>query len=325
MLDPNRKIGGSVIPKLLGMSKWGTPLDVYNELRGEGPPPTEATEDQSRGKFLEPALLDWARNKTQIPFVKPDKTVIYPDWPWATYSPDGITSGPTGADTLLEIKAPRVDDVFEWGHPGTDEVPPEYLVQCMWGLMVTGREKCIVAALLGGELRLFEVLRAPKFEAQLLERAKAFVRDHVESGVPPEPTYGDDANILRRYPNDTQPPKAFSQLSKGQQRIVTEYVTAYRAESAALKVLETYEPALKDVVGDAAGILCDDPSLPLEAVFRRIDWKRNKPSLGVGGYTAIAKELLARLPPEEVAAITEKYMPKEGPRVLRPYFAKEKP
>jgi hypothetical protein len=114
-------------------------------------------------------------------------------------------------------------------------------------------------------------------------------------------------------------------LTRGQQRIVTEYIAAYRTESHALKVLETYEPALKDIIADSAGVLCDDSTLPIEVLFRRIDWKRNKPSLGTGGYVAIAKELMARLPPEELADLIAKHTPKEGPRVLKPYFAKEKP
>lgn len=321
MLDPDRKIGGSTIPKVLGLSKWGTPLDAYLELRKEKLEPTETTEDQDRGNFLEPALREWAQKKTGMKFVKPDKTITYADWPWATYSPDGLAPGD---DVVLEIKAPGIHTIGEWGAPGTDEVPADYLAQVMWGMMVTGRGKSIIAALIGGELRLYEVLRHAKLESEMLARAKVFVEQHVIPGVPPEPTFGDKSNMLDRWPRnrDAETYKKLSELSVADADVILSYIAAYKNEEQALRILETYEPAVQNIIADTCGIENDRTDLAVP--FKRIDWKRNKPSIGVGEAYKMLNELKARMAPAEVAALVAKYLPEEGSRVMKPYFPNPK-
>lgn len=333
MLDPDRKIGGSTIPKILGRSKWGTPLDAYLELRKEKEQPTETSEDQDRGNFLEPALREWAQKKTGVMYVKPEKTIAYSDWPWATYSPDGLSIGPVGGtiapnpNTLLEIKSPRFADLFEWGEPGTDEVPVDYLLQVSWGLMVTGRTKGIVAALIGGELRLYNIERNPALEKAMLTQAKLFVEQHVIPGVPPAPTFGDDEVILKRWPRNEKPARPFSGLSAAEKDLVRTYLEANIGRRAFEKQEETFKPAIQDLIGDTAGIVRDVAltDLPRDfPAFEHIDWKRVKPSIGVGEAFAMNKELLAKLPPAEAAELVAKYMPKEGPRKLQPYFTNPK-
>lgn len=353
MLDPERKIGGSVIPKILGRSKWGTPLDAYLELRKEKPETADTTEDQDRGKFLEPALRAWAEKKTGLRFFAPKQT-MQADWTWATYSPDGLpiakdfmpektaaeileTAGVIALEPgapLLEIKSPRFADGFEWGEPGTDEVPEPYLLQVSWGMMVTGRPSAIIAALIGGELRIYNIARNPDLEAKMLAQAKRFVDQHVIPGAPPPPGFGDDAAILARYPRNEKPAKKFSELTVAERDLFASYLVAYKNADSAERVLEAFEPAVKDLIADTAGVERDVSISDFAALFPpghvnvptfdRVDWKRNKPSIGVGEAYKIMNELLERLTPEEAAAIQAKHMPKEGPRVLKPYFTNPK-
>lgn len=333
MLDPARKIGGSVIPQILGKSKWGSPLDAYLELRKEKENTTETTEDQDRGNFLEPALRAWAEKKTGIVFEKPAKTAVFEEWPFATYSADGLSvglvsgKGQPNPNTLLEIKSPRFADLFEWGEPGTDEVPEPYLLQVAWGLMVTGRQRGIVAALIGGELRLYNIERNLDLERKMLDAAKRFVDQHVIPGVPPAPTFGDDAAILKRHPKNEKPAKKFSTLTAAEKDLLGSYLAAYQSNDHFEKLVLKYEPAIKDLIADADGIVRDVmlPDMPESFPrFDHVDWKRSKPSIGTGEAYKIMKELMEKLSPQEAAEMVAKHMPKEGPRVLKPYFTNPK-
>lgn len=303
MADPKRRIGGSMIAKILKLSKWGSPLDAYLELTKATPDgrdwvdagaPT-ATEDQRRGLFLEPAIREWTNARMpSYDFRKPVPGVlVHPEWEWATVSPDGLTGThpavTTRPDALLEIKAPRRDDLYLWGEEGSDEVPTDALVQTHWGLMVTNAREGVVAALLGGDLRIFRVKRDPELEAKMLAKAKEFVERHVLPGIPPEPTFGDDDNVRRMFPRHEKPALLWANLTPTQQEVVTEYLSAYAEAKRAEKAVEGWEPQIKMLIADTEGIIVPGG---------RIDWKVNR--TGPTRWKALAEELLASMPEEEV-------------------------
>lgn len=308
MADPKRRIGGSMIAKILKLSKWGTPLDAYLELTD--PPPATLTQkgvamftgaqpnpEQQRGIFLEPAIREWTNARVAdegLKFDKPNPGVlVHPEWEWATVSPDGLHGFHSAYDTkpqaLLEIKAPRRDDLYLWGEEGSDEVPTDALVQTHWGLMVTNAREGVVAALLGGDLRIFRVKRDPELEAKMLAKAKEFVERYVLPGVPPEPTFGDDDNVRRMFPRHEKPALLWADLTPTQQEVVTEYLSAYAEAKRAEKAVEGWEPQIKMLIGDTEGIIVPGG---------RIDWRANR--TGPTRWKALAEELLASMPEEEV-------------------------
>lgn len=313
-----RRIGGSMIAKILKQSKWGSPLDAYLELTDPSSRPQKEGEDIDRGRFLEPAIRAWTNKKLEPEGIvfEPAPVMAYPHWEWATVSPDGLSYF-TGRDALsrspqlLEIKAPRRADLALWGEEGSDEVPVDALLQTHWGLMVTNAEEGVVAALLGGELRIFRVKRDPELEAKMLDRAKEFVELYVLPNIPPEPTFGDDKNVLFLHPRDTKPPLAWDQLTTTQREAVGEYLGAYADEAAALKRLEGWEPAVKMLIAEHSGIVLPDG--------RRIDWKTRE---GTTKWKGVAEEMMVGLPEEEVAAIIARHKG-EPSRSLRPYEAKK--
>ena len=294
-----RRIGGSTIAKILKKSKWGTPLDAYLELTGERSPDETTSEDKDRGNFLEPALREWASKKTDTLFFKPPMQTLS-DWEWATVSPDGLSN--KFSNTLLEIKAPRRDDLFLWGEEGTDEVPVDALLQTHWGMMVTKADRGIVAALLGGELRIYRIARDLDLEARMLARAKEFVEYHVIPRVPPAAEYGDDKNVLFMHPRNTLPVRPWESLTPMERRTVAEYVAAWQLENASAKRLESFEPTIKEIIGDHAGITGPtDPAEFMETKLTRIDWKND--ASGGTKWKSLAEELLAGMPDEEVSRL----------------------
>ncbi len=310
-----RKLGGSLVPKMLGVSKWGTPHDVYLELRGERPE-YEGTEDTDRGTFLEPGLRDWAGKKLGMKFEKPG-VMVAKDWEWATYSADGIA----GSDALLEIKAPRY--VEGWGEEGTDQVPEEYAVQGAWGLYVAGRSVCHFAALLNGSLKLFRLERSLELEEVLKEQARRFVEQHVLPGVPPPLEFGDNEYLKRRFPRETRPVRNYEDLNAEERAVVAFYLEAYRSFDHVEDTLGKYEARVKTIIGEHAGI---DFSGAADLGVKRIDWKASKPRVTVD-WEAVATEVsqLARLHgapdllPEARLRHTQVGV---STRPLRPYFSK---
>ncbi len=324
MLTPeqkkHRRIGGSSIAAILKKSKWKTPLDIYLDLTEERPDTGPTTEDQDRGNFLEPAIREWASKKLDTVF-RPSPQCVLKEWDWATVRPDGIS---VDRRDLLEIKAPRRDDIFQWGEEGTDEVPNDALLQTHWGMMVTNANGGVVAALLGGELRIYRVKRDRDLEDKILSAAKSFVDTYVLPRVPPPPEYGDDQNVLYLHPRNTAPARRWDSLSEQERFVITAYISAYREEKDATKRLEGWEPTIKNIIGDASGI--DAPLSPDEwktlGGVKRIDWKSN--ATAPTRWKGVAEKLLSKLPKEEVEALVAEFTPKEGTRVLRPWFAKEK-
>lgn len=309
-----RRIGGSTIAKILKKSKWGTPLDAYLELTGERT--EERTgEDIDRGNFLEPALRQWANKKTGLRFLEREQFEL-PEWDWATVRPDGLTQEITGspfrANAMLEIKAPRRDDALQWGEEGSDEVPTDALLQTHWGLMVTNAKEGVVAALLGGELRIYRVKRDLDLEAKMLARAKEFVEQFVIPRVPPPAQFGDDRNILYLHPRNTKPHREWATLTPTEQQVVTEYVQTWEARKQLDDMEDQWKPTIKEMIADCDG---------LTLLNGRIDFKKN--ATAAPKWKQIAEQLMAGLPDEEVEALKQKYAA-ETPRVLTPRITKVK-
>ncbi len=314
-----RRIGGSTIAKILKKSRWGTPLDAYLELTGERPSEDKTGEDIDRGNFLEPAIRDWASKKTNENFL-PSPQHTLKEWDWATVRPDGIGSQ---SRNLLEIKAPRRDDIFQWGEEGSDEVPNDALLQTHWGMMVTDAHAGVVAALLGGELRIYRVKRDKDLEAKILAAAKSFVDAYVLPRVPPPPEWGDDANVLYLHPKNIAPHRRWDSLSEQEKYVVGTYLAAYQFEKEATKALEGWEPVVKNIIGDASGI--DAPLDPAEwqkiGGMKRIDFKNN--ATAPTRWKELAESLMAQMPAAEQEELRKNFAGTPA-RVFRPYFTAAK-
>lgn len=312
-----RRVGGSSVAPILGRSQWKTPLDIYNELRGEERVELPATEDQDRGNFLEPGMIAWASKKIGIEFFKPTAPAVaqHPTDEWATYSADGIPAH-RGAE-ILEVKCPRTGD--GWGDEMTAEVPEAYLLQGAWGLYVLDAKICYFAALIHGTVKIFKYERDLELEGQIVERVHHFIEHHVKAENPPPATYGDDANVLKMFPRNTQPHMSAFGLSDQGKVIVDSYLRAYDLCSKSDDALKMWEPPLKELIGENSGI--EFGAKVDEFGCKRIDWKKNKSA--APRYKQAFDEL-SKIDPRAAEEILKKHTPEDGPRVLRPYMKEGK-
>jgi putative phage-type endonuclease len=194
-------IGGSEIGILAGLSRWGSPIDIYERklgLRQEEP-----SFHLERGNYLEPALIRWWEARTGKKTSSPG-TVRHPTLARILATPDAaIINADLVPVGVLEIKSPGPRTWSEWGEPGTDSIPPAYLCQATWEMACLGVQSADVAALIDGDLKIYPVAYDADFFGELAEIAHKFWRDCIEKRTPPEPDGSESyaESLVRRFPS----------------------------------------------------------------------------------------------------------------------------
>jgi putative phage-type endonuclease len=332
------RLGGGWVAAAVGLSEYASPLDAYLRITGEVED-ERSGEAIDRGVFLEPALREWHAKKVGGTIV-PSSTRRHPEVPWASYTPDGIVlvREPRRPETYLaEYKAPGDMAIAKYGEAGTDQVPRDVDVQVRWGLFVTDLPKADVAALIGGELRLFHIQREPDIEKAIFDRARFFMEEYVGRKKPPPATFSerDTEWVKKRWPrSDPGKHLLWTMLTAEQRALVDRYINSYLALDELEKRCQELENAVKqDVFGDASDItaLDGDESAP----FRRIDWKNNatagpawkKVAEGLRGglvgalrQVGISEEKSAACVIGLWDALVKEHTPETPPRVFKPYF-----
>ena len=121
--DRNAGIGASEMAKALGVSQFGTQLDLYLLKRGEAEPDAENL-SMSVGKALEPIVLAEFERTSGLTVIDRQRRLPHPrlDFVWATI--DGATLEP-GAVVEAKTSGSRQG----WGEPGSSDIPADYLIQ----------------------------------------------------------------------------------------------------------------------------------------------------------------------------------------------------
>jgi putative phage-type endonuclease len=204
-------LGGSDCAVALGLSPWKTRFQLYLEKRGEAPP-VAINEAMRWGTILEPIVLAEYERRTGRSILAPTTILRHPTHAFMVANFDGFVEED---GRIVEAKTARVAE--GWGEPGTDEIPPHYLLQTMHYLAVAERELADVVVLIGGQdFRIYEVARDEELIAMIVDGEARFW-EHVERAEPPEPMTLEEAS--QRYP-----------ISRGGQVVATpEIMDACRA------------------------------------------------------------------------------------------------
>jgi predicted phage-related endonuclease len=141
-----------------------------------------------------------------------------------------VVDGVITAQSVLECKTSSAFSKNDWGEPGTDQVPPLYLVQCAWYLAITECERADLAVLIGNsDFRVYTIERDLELEGLLLSHAQHFWDEHVIGKKPPEPINIQDAAILF--------PKEVKDLSIQASDAILQSIQDYKQVSAKSQVL----------------------------------------------------------------------------------------
>lgn len=168
-MTEQRTVGGTLVPRILGLSKWGGPLSAYYELTQGVTPESEPA--MRRGNVLEASVLRMLERRLDIVCMR--WGCVRPDgMPYAHATLDALAAGGPlghlvdGDRTIVDAKTLAAEQMgSEWGADGTDRLLREYQIQILWYHGV-----CRAAGLRVAEDALVPVLIAPESELALLAR-----------------------------------------------------------------------------------------------------------------------------------------------------------
>lgn len=206
--DRQKFIGGSDIAAVLGISPWRTPFALWKDKstpRVEG----ERKRVFRRGQRWEAVVAEMLVESLQeqghsVEIISANKRYRDPIIPFFAAEID-FELRLDGAEeiTNCELKTVHPFKASEWGEQFSDTVPIHYAAQAMWGLGITGRNNCIVAALFGAdELKPYPIARDDETIAAMRARAQAFWTQHVITGIPPEMTTIADVDMAFKKDGD---------------------------------------------------------------------------------------------------------------------------
>lgn len=139
------------------------------------------------GRVLEPVIKQEYAEATGRTVLQPADMLRHAQHGFMVANLDGFTED----RRIVEIKTARTDR--DWGEPGSDQVPQEYLLQVQHYMIVTGFQVADVAVLIGGsDFRLYEVPADRELQDMMIAAEADFWR-RVQAGDPPEPASLKDA------------------------------------------------------------------------------------------------------------------------------------
>lgn len=183
-------IGGSEIAAVVGLSPWTSRFALWHRKRGLLEE-QQADQAMSWGTRLEPIICEAFTEAHPEFWVQEAGTYRHAERTWQLANVDrmlyptenvGVDTDPLG---LLEVKTASAFDAFEWGKPGTDEIPPYYRCQVLWYLDVLGLPSAHLAVLIGGSDYREYVIDYAADEAEWLREEGAKFWAEVQAGIPP--------------------------------------------------------------------------------------------------------------------------------------------
>jgi predicted phage-related endonuclease len=284
LANRRKGIGGSDVAAIVGLSPWKTSFDVWCEKR-DLIEKDKSTVSMRVGRAVERAIAQEYSDLTSRPIIwQGDVQHVDRDEDWRRCHPDALL---TYEDGGLETKHVGARQASRYGPSGTDMLPEEHVLQCVWAMSITRRQFWDLAAWLGPkDLRIYTIMRDPALEETLIESCRRFWTENVLAGVPPEVTADQaDADFFK---------KRFPQAMGGVRPATEEEVLlasglrlARRAFKEAQGEKTLTENELKLLIGEGEGI-------EARGLFR-ITWKNDKPKVKVD-WQAVARELASSHP-----------------------------
>ena len=274
-------LGSSDIAAVVGLNKFRSPLDVYQEKAGLKPG-FEGNEYTYWGNMLEPVIADRYAAEEGVELIECE-TLVHPDHSFALATPDRwVMNSPT----LVEIKCSGMRRSTDWGEPGTDKVPAHYLIQCQWQMLVASAvapapiEQVHLAALFSGNRYEVYIIQADhKLQEQLLQAGDQFWHDNVLAEQPP-PIDGSLRSTA--WLNEYWVSHDDDIIEAPETAIIwAEQLKAARhGEEVHKAARREAENKLKDLIGDRAGIV---------GTGFKATWKKPKPNEKTD-WEAVAKD-----------------------------------
>jgi putative phage-type endonuclease len=193
-------IGGSDSAAIVGLDRYRSPFDVYADKLGLKPeiPDNEA---MRQGRDLEDYVAQRFMEATGKKVRRRNAMLQHPEYPFMIADIDRWV---VGENAGLECKTTSVLNRCKFSQ---GEFPPNYYVQCMHYMAVTGAERWYLAVLvLNNAFHVFTIERDENEIQALIETEKHFWQNHVLKKIPPTPDGGESTSeiIKQLFPEARQ-------------------------------------------------------------------------------------------------------------------------
>jgi putative phage-type endonuclease len=191
-------IGGGSIAAILGVSPFQSPLDAYLSIVEDSEETLQKRAFFDRRKALEPFAARCFELHTGRKVIFTNNRYDDAHFDWAKAEIDFETDDGANGET----KSVRSEMAWMWPEEESGDEPPMYVTaQAMWGLGITGKDKCYVHALIGlDDDRVYEVHRDDVLIEDIRATANRFWKHHIVPRRIPEPTTLEDLRKL--YPKE---------------------------------------------------------------------------------------------------------------------------
>lgn len=222
-------IAASEIAAVLGISPWVSPFDLW-WLKRTGEDSQTENPSMRRGRRYEALILeDFAEEHPEF-YVYPSVTVRSVQRPWQLATPDGLAFEGRVSDDLGLLMRGDVEPVavieaktgqrWEWGEPGTDDIPVHYRAQVLWQMDVLGLNVAYLPVLFGD--------RYEEYVVEYHEADVAFMRSKAEDFLASlrecrEPDIDDSHATARRLK------RMHAEIDPGEVEVAPHVIAQYRA------------------------------------------------------------------------------------------------
>ncbi|SAK63369.1 endonuclease [Caballeronia pedi] len=244
-------IGGSECAAACGLDARVTRRELF-ERKKRRVADVEDNERMMAGRFVEPAIANWASEKYDIQVYQRHQTLTHPKYPWMRANVDRLRRG---VKVGVEIK--NVDLMVhrysgEWGEEGSSIVPEPYYLQCMHYMIVLDYPEWELIACVGGNsLCRYHIERDPEVVELVIDNEHEFWQC-VERDEPPEFDYTHPSTIgllKRLYPGTGG---GVIELPGEAMHWHATLVSAKKRRDGYDEVVEGCKAHLLDLMGDAA-------------------------------------------------------------------------
>ena len=182
--------GASEVACILGLSKWSTPLGIYNDKLNPNVT-DDMTEWQEWGHRLEDPIAGWVADTQGLTVLPSPGLLQSVEYPWLGATPDRVTD--KGEPIELKTSAQFMTD--NW----VDGVPDSYVIQVTVQMIVLGARRGYLAVLHGGNRPEFYTIEWDQTVVdQIIDITRSFWHDHVLALTPPEPITSDELALVHR-------------------------------------------------------------------------------------------------------------------------------
>ncbi len=302
--ERKRGVGGSDVGKVLGVSEWGTAVDVWLEKTGRTAP-VEQTEAMWFGNEMEDAVARRYASETGVEVVR-HNFMAFDDEAFLVGNIDRLVklNGSGAPAHQGEVRTAVGLECKTSSQAPWDDVPLHYQAQVQaYMALHPSIQRFDVAASFYGFAKAFKVFSVPRDEeviASIRERTREFWLRHVIPDVPPTPTCEEDCKAIWKVSNPLRKVYATD--------VVVDAVKALKDFDARIKELEAGASEVKTSIMAAM----EDGEVLLGPDGAKLaTWKSNKATRKTD-WEAVAKALN----PDE-SLIAEWTTEKSGARVFR--------